>query len=252
MISGLTDITVLITSFLRPGYLAEALNSIKQNSDAEIVIADDSGNAGWIEGDLPVFYLPFDSGLPAKRNAAARLVTTKYALLGCDDFDFTEETMAGVKRMQEVLDAHPDIDVVVGRYGNNPYEGFLEWVEGSHIKETRIDLKTTTPLYEQPYPVWKIDIGVNFFLARIETLKEIPWDERYKIGGEHGDWFLDLKLSNKLVVFLDGVNINQQTASNSKQDPRYGHLRGRCWDGHHAFKAKRNVRDYLDFGGGKS
>jgi glycosyltransferase involved in cell wall biosynthesis len=249
MISGLQDITVLITSFLRPGYLTEALSSIRRNSDAQIVVADDSGNEARSEGWI---YLPFDSGLPAKRNACVEMTRTKYALLGCDDFDFTEDAMAGVVRMREVLEAHPDVDVVVGRYGNNPYEGFLEWVEGSHIKETRLETHRTAPLYTEPYPVWKIDIGVNFFLARTSALREIPWDTRYKIGGEHGDWFLDLKLAGKLVVFLPGANINPQRADNSKQDPRYGAFRGRCWDGHYAFKAKRNVKHYIDFGGGVS
>ena len=71
------------------------------------------------------------------------------------------------------------------------------------------------------------------------------------------DQILDLlcmrpKLAGKLVVFLPGANINPQRADNSKQDPRYGAFRGRCWDGHYAFKAKRNVKHYIDFGGGVS
>jgi len=47
----------------------------------------------------------------------------------------------------------------------------------------------------------------NFFLARTETLRDIRWDERFKIYGEHNDFFLRYSAKYR-VTYTDKVVID--------------------------------------------
>jgi hypothetical protein len=240
--SSLADVTIGVTSFLRPGYLIQCIEGIRKGiPECQIIVADDS--------DIPIdtlgvecIHLPFDSGLPAKRNASVQACATKYWLCGCDDFDHsTTEARAGLEKMIKVLDENPDISVAGGRVHNHAYEGFLTYEPGSHIKETRLVLDGSE--FQQ------VELTVNYFLARVADIKDIPWDERMKIGGEHGDWFLELKLQGKKVVWVKDVNINTLPDNYRLVDPRYGSYRGRAVNlGHAVFLRKRRIIRYLGFG----
>jgi len=236
-ISNLSDVSILITSFLRPGCLQKCLQSLKNLPECRVIIADDSGDG--IQADIK---LPFDSGLPAKRNAGVRACKTKYLLMGCDDFDFgTQEARNGIIKLLETLDNNPHIDVAGGHVNNNSYEGFLQLFPGSHIKETRL-----RPDGKRPY--YKVDLTVNYFLARTESIRSFPWDERMRIGGEHFDWFWDLKRASKYVVWVPGVNINQLPYNVKNEHHDYAKFRGRAVNlGHKIMLEKRGVKRYLGF-----
>jgi hypothetical protein len=252
------DITIIIPTFHRPGYLRQAVSDLSFNlPEAAVVVAKDD-ERNYSEGMRGLFRfdrdrllkLPYDSGLTVKRNEAVKVVETKYTLIGSDDFDFsTPEVRKGIIEMAIVLNHRPSIDVVVGRYQDRDYHGFLEYnpVLG-YIKERRISIMSTPAFSANPIPVWKIDIGPNFFLARTQVLRDVPWDENIRpIGGEHADFFLDLKAAGKTVVYLPFANVNEQERDPSKQDPEYPALRRRCWDGHELFMKKRGIKKYFGF-----
>ena len=111
-----------------------------------------------------------------------------------------------------------------------------------------------SPFILKPFTLWKVDLAVNFFLARTEVLREVPWDETIRpIGGEHADWFLDLKAAKKTVAFLPFANINTQPYDPAKQDLRYKEFRRRALTtGHALMKQKRNIKQYISFDGGIS
>jgi hypothetical protein len=229
---------------LRPDYFRECIRGIRANlPECPVVVACDDDTTLPLPHTLFV-RLPFDSGLTAKRNAAVKDSRTKYSLLGCDDFDFsTPAARTGVERMVETLEAHPDVDVVVGTYNGMKYEGTLEYVPGEYIRERRLE---GLPYCLKPYPMWKIELGINYFLARTEVLREVPWDETIRpIGGEHGDWFLEMKLQRKNIVFVEGCHMTTQKASNN---PEYFKYRGRSKQGHELFMKKRNVKVYYGYG----
>ena len=247
--ASLEDVTILIPTFHRRGYLERAVSDINSNlPDCKIVIVSDDGilTPDWAY-DFWIT-LPYDAGLTSKRNAGVKASRTKYTLLGSDDFDFsTLEFRRGLVRMTEVLDAHPEIDAVSGRVIRNDYEGFIEYVPGQYIKEHRLN-KLSKPNYWQPHPVWKIDISHNFFLARTDVLLEVPWDESIRpIGGEHVDWFLDMKDANKVIVFLPTAEISEMDYDASMQHPDYLTFRSRCWDGHNLMMKKRDIKRYVSF-----
>lgn len=244
-----SDITILITTFLRPGYLRECLRGIRVNlPECDIAIACDD-DVTHVPPDAHVSFvrLPFDRGLCAKRNAAVKLAHwTKYCLLGCDDFDFsTPAAREGIFKMKRVLEEHPDVDVVVGTYNGKRYEGDLEYVPGEYIRE---HLLRGLPYCLKPYPIWKIDIGVNYFLARTRVLEEVPWDESIRpIGGEHGDWFLSMKEAGKSVVFIKDCHITTLPDHPEWRDPLYPMFRRRAYYGHEIFLKKRNIKNYYGF-----
>ena len=256
--SSLSDVTILVTSFLRFGYLEGCLEGIERNlRECDVVTVDDSGPSKEFEqlahdsiyrDGNQFWFMDFDSGLSAKRNLGVKAVCTKYVLLGCDDFDFsTKEAREGIEKMVKVLDENPNtLDLVAGRVNNQPYEGFLEYVHGEYIKETRLN---TEEVFGGDMSWKRCDLTVNYFLARTEILKRFPWDETITpIGGEHGDFFLTLKENRRRVAWVRGVNVNTFPHDPSKIDPRYPELRARAvTHGHRIFMEKRNIKQYIGF-----
>lgn len=244
--------TILVTTFLRPGFLKACLKGIEANlPECRVAVACDDettprdwGVAGWSQ-------IPFDSGLTAKRNAAVQVTTTKYALLGSDDYDFSKpEVREGIERMVATLDEHPEIDVVVGTYNDMPYEGKLEYRPGEYIMEHR-KRPSELPTFLKPYPGWKIEMGINYFLARTEVLREVPWDESIRpIGGEHGDWFMCMKQAGKYIAFVPGCNIHATEDNHEWRHPDYFKYRNRAQLGHQAMLKKWGIKDYWSYGQG--
>jgi glycosyltransferase involved in cell wall biosynthesis len=244
---SLQDVTILVTTFLRPGYLRKTLEGIRANlPECPVLVVDDSDNPS-----AESIHLPFDSGLPAKRNAGVKACTTKYLLMGCDDFDFsTAEARAGVEKLVRVMDEFPEIDVAGGRVDHRPYEGFLEYNPGEYIKETPLTGEGPAGTV-----YLTVDLTVNYFMARTESIRPFPWPEEMRIGGEHVCFFLDLKLANKYVVWVPGVNVNtlKLGQGSNVQDPRYRGFRMRAINlGHPLMKKRYDIKDYIGFDGGKS
>jgi glycosyltransferase involved in cell wall biosynthesis len=250
----LSDITIIIPTFHRRGYLADCLQGISNNlPECEVVVVSDDGVIPQTENEI---YLPYDSGLTAKRNAGVTNASTSYCLIGSDDFDFSrKEVRQGLIEMEIALDCYPHIDVVAGRVNNRPYEGYFSAVEGEYIKEWRLEVKNTWPFSGHRtrnvdiHHMWQVDIAVNYFLARTKVLREVPWDEKiFPIGGEHADWFLDMKAANKTVVVMPYANITTQPYDASKQHPLYKQYRNRAFStGHQLMMEKRGIKKYYGF-----
>lgn len=245
---NLSDVTIGITSFLRPGFVHGVWDGIGYSfREAKSIIADDS--------DIPMHLapwdirLPFDSGLSAKRNAIVRATKTKYLLMGSDDFLYNQKAREGVELMREVLEQHPEVDVAAGRYNNNKYEGFIDYnVDHSYLKE--IPLTSNANPYSRNPTTYKVDLTANYFLARTDKMP--LWEESLKIGGEHILWFLILKQNKQTVLWVPGAEIDPQPRSQGKPDPRYRQYRKRAIDAHNWMKGYLGVTDYIDFNGGVS
>jgi hypothetical protein len=247
-LADLSQVTIVITSFLRPGYLYDCLDGIhKRLQECRTLVVDDSGfpltYMDW-KGNDDLITMNFDSGLSTKRNSAVLACKTKYFLMGCDDFDFsTREAREGIELLIATLDSFQQISVAGGRVEGNPYEGFLEYVPGEYIQEHRLD---TSGMKDGDCRL--CDLTVNYFLTYRDVPLRYPWDNRMKIGGEHGDWFLTLKESGVKVAFVKGVNITTLPYDPAKQDPRYAGYRSRAVTlGHRIFMEKRNIKEYRGF-----
>ena len=250
----LSDVAIAITSLWRHGYLRSCLNGIVKNlPEVVVMVADDSDTdlCAKIVGNTCI-RLSHDAGLSAKRNAIVRSCQKPLLLLACDDFDFsTPEARLGVEKLARVLDENPEVDVAGGRVDGRAYEGFLEYVPGEHIRELPF-LSDNSEKSKLFYPV---DLTVNYFLARVDTIKAFPWPEEMRIGGEHVCFFLDLKQAGKRVVWVPGVNVNtfHLPPTPDVQDPRYYGFRRRAISlGHPLMKKRYNITKYIGFDGGVS
>lgn len=246
-------ICLIMKTFLRDGYMMESVNSIMKNyPEIKIILVDD----GKEDENKNEFYtlmenkghvvvkLPFDSGFGAKANAALYYCDREYVLHANDDFIFVPDI--GIEHFINILDMEDEIGIVGGRISNLPYEGFLEISDG-YIKETFLDLTDT---YNKLYKIGEskfalCDITSVFFLARRKIFENVKWDASYKIGGEHGDLFMDIKKAGWEIAFCPDANINQFTQTDGV-DPEYKNYRGR--DGWRPlFKKKHNITKYIGF-----
>jgi hypothetical protein len=242
---SLAKVTIAITSLLRWGYLKACLDSIRQNlPECKVLVADDSDTdlCANVVGPSCI-RLPFDSGLTRKRNKIVEAAETPYFFCGADDFDFsTPGFRLGLESAAALLDTNPEIDLVGGRVDNNPYESNLEYDANSNvIRERR--------LVPDGCRFQKCDLVVNAFLARISTIREVPWDnDVVPIGGEHGLLFWQMKKAGKTTVWLPGLNINtlHLGAGPDVQDPRYGQFRRRAFAAGHAIMLKKlGIKDWV-------
>jgi hypothetical protein len=269
----MNDITIAVTTFMRPGYAFNCLAALLRDlPNCRVILADDSppldslnGVPGiGLDGGIPPgeivhkwkgfqhsgIYMPFDSGLAAKRNAIVRACETKYLLLFCDDFLMDEAGADGVERLYQVLEQWPQIAVAAGRVDNRPYEAWLEYVKGSHIRERRI-------VFSEKAEWFPVDLAVNYFMGRTEVMRRFPWPEEMKIGGEHVCFFLDLKLAREIegasdldVVWVPDVNVKTMTLGPEAQDSRYDQYRARAFElGHAAMKRRYNIKTYVGMNG---
>ena len=244
------QISVMVTTFLRDGSLFHTLKNLAEHcAGVKIIVVDDGYSStqkqlvyrALKEGGHTVIELPFDSGLCAKRNAAVRACTTDFILLGSDDFLFDAAAYLGVHKLHHVLYNHPEIAVAAGRVKDQPYEGFLTRVPGHYIKETRLIPSGTREFYP-------CELTVNYFLARVSLIRDLPWDERMKIGGEHGDWFMDLKNHARQVVWVPGVSVREVWYHVKGNHPDYVTYRARAFkQGHQIFLQKQKVPVHIGF-----
>lgn len=251
----LSDVTIVITAGSRPGYLRRALFGLRCNlPEAKVVVVNDDGNIPQTPGGFRLTEgiiwreATHDTFLTKKRNMGVALADTKYVLLAADDFEFGIESRATVIRMTEILDQYRLPDVIAGSFNGKEYQGHFKVVEGEYIKEIALDKENDLMIATGRTKLWKVDIAVNFFLARTKALRDVPWDETIgPIGGEHADWYLDMKAAGKVVAWTPGLNINEQEKDPYKESPEYGAMRKRCWDGHALMLKKRGVKKYYGF-----
>lgn len=250
---NLADVTVGISSFLRPGYLSRCLESIAEHlPEVTVLVADDSDSdiCAKIAGPGCI-RMAFDSGLSAKRNALVARCTSDLFCLFCDDFKADEECRAGVLLLLEVLDKWPDIAIAAGRVDGRAYEAMLEYIPGQHIRETRVDVRQG--LYGRPAWV-PVDLAVNYFLARTAVMRDVPWPENIRpVGGEHVAFWLDAKMKGYKSVFVHGVNVKTMTLGPEAQDVRYPAMRARAYaTGHIAMKRHYNILKFIGMAGDES
>jgi GT2 family glycosyltransferase len=192
------DVTVVVKTFQRPDALRRLLASIRRHYPSiPIVVVDDSE----VPLDPPppeitrYRHFPFDSlGVSAGRNTGVGEVETEYTLICDDDMVFGRKTDVG-KMLRTVQTSR--FDLVSCRWmdhepwrsirrGYRRYEGTLEIADGTlvhHYGATRGEI--------DGLPVF--DIVHQFFVAPTELLRAHPWDERFKVAGEHVAFFLALK-----------------------------------------------------------
>lgn len=245
--SDFSKVALGIKTFLRDEHLERAIHgALVTLPGIQLLIADDGRSTPHktaIYENLKrmnhrVMTLPFDSGFGMKSNVIATLNTRPYLLIGSDDFDFTLEAAEGIVKLQEVLDSCPEVHIASGRVYNRPYEFYLEENNGV-VTEIPV---TPSPGSTVPWH-YDVDLTVNYSLIRDGVLDEIRWDDDVKIGGgEHGAFFLDVKQAGFKVVYVPGVNINEQKFPSSQE---YRQFRARARSPERPCFERRGIKRYV-------
>lgn len=233
-VGTLSNVTVLIKTFLRDGYLVRCIAGIQKTlKEVKIVIVDDGDDSrekvrlrSRLSAIDVYHWLPKDSGFGAKSNAAIPYYDRPYVLIGSDDFDFDDPTVRkGIERMVTVLDNAPEIGVASGRVNNKPYEMLLEL--GPDWAKAKPGYRGSGRLKGVEFQF--CDLTVNYSLIRREVFDKVKWDGDVKIGGgEHGAFFIDVKRAGWKVAVVSGVSIKELPDNNSWRHRDYLAMRARA------------------------
>lgn len=198
-----SDVTIVVKSFCRHVSLWRFVVSAKRwYPNVPIIVCDDSfaDTSLWTDAlkevsEMPgvtLVRLPYDSGLPAGRNAAVAAAKTSRIILCDDDFVVTEETR--IENLLSILDTGYDIvGGVVRMDGARPenWTGRISYTGTAPNRTVHLTPLENAAIEVNGLHCQDTDITLNFFAAKTESLRRVPWDTRYKITDEHVDSFLE-------------------------------------------------------------
>lgn len=208
---GRAQLTLIVTTIRRPETAKRFLNSVRRYCPAMQIILSEQANehqlsefcAGEGIEHLP---LQFDHGISGARNLMVQRVNTDYFVLADDDYllRYTPD----FDLCSRFLDANPDFLCVLGRLddyhagpGGYVYE-YRNRIKNLCLDETGhglifIPLTRIAPtdIVFEGERLMCCDFGPNWGVFRRSFFVEngFGWDEQFKIGGEHFDFFLQLK-----------------------------------------------------------
>ena len=220
-------LTIAIKTFERPELVTRAVSSLRQlHPTMPVIVADDSKEPVSFGGDkyTESLHLPFDTGISFGRNRAIEKVKTPYYLLMDDDYYFKPD--CNLEGLIHVLET-TDFDIISMRVlnyrvgkgycrGELHFAGTLER-EGDELVHY---IGKNRGIY-QSYP--RFDIVHNCYAARTNKVANIKFDEKIKIGKEHGDFFLEAKQNGILITISRDSYVHHLQADNS----RYASFRNR-------------------------
>lgn len=234
------NVTAIVISFLRPGYTKACVASLRERyPDIGIVVGENGNRDGGLaeacaRASAKYVQLPYDSGVCAARNRLVSETDTPYVLVGDDDFFYTDSARA--EDMAAALDAEREIDLIGGRVSQGGttgnYQGFIDHSEG-RIKVDALDVGSAPWRVSGGIRWCPVDLAFNFFVARTESVRAVPWDEQIKVAYEHLSWFLDFKKAGFRAAFTpDSVVVHKPSHVDPEQSPEYA-----------AFRNRRNDKD---------
>lgn len=195
------EVTLIVTAFSRPDSLRTCIESIRKFYPAlEIIVSDNGKPSPVLDHELVKIYkcrylrLPFDSGTSYAKNAALNIITSKYAVIIDDDFEFTEYTK--LEKFKAILDGDRSVGVV----GGKPISGKGKvGIIGSRL----LINKKKAIFWRFPIkdPKWREIKGIKYYYAdytrqflMMRNSPDIRWDDDLKMGGDHIWFFINIKL----------------------------------------------------------
>ncbi|XP_051818723.1 beta-1,4 N-acetylgalactosaminyltransferase 1 isoform X1 [Antechinus flavipes] len=188
-------VTIATKTFLRYDRLRNLIASIRRfYPTITVIIADDSERPEPVNGPYIEHYLmPFGKGWFAGRNLAVSQVTTKYVLWVDDDFIFTGRTK--LEKLVDVLE-QTSLDLVGGAVReitgfSTTYRQLMSIEPGGPGWGDCLTQRRGFHHELPGFPGCVVTDGVvNFFLARVDKVREIGFDPRLSRVA-HLEFFLD-------------------------------------------------------------
>ena len=200
---------------------------------SKVLVVDDSKTAPPTMDGVKYMFLPFDSGVSAKRNAAVAAVDTEYVFLLEDDCFFNEKT--DLLELLKLLNVS-GCDIIGPKASGVDYSGIYTW-DGP----TRTVRCFRDPLDIAEGNVPLFEFIPNIFLAKTSVLKSHPWDEELKIG-EHFAFFWKYRGQLK-IGFTHAVSITH----GHYETPGYASYRHRAVEYVKKFMRENGIIRRVDF-----
>jgi glycosyltransferase involved in cell wall biosynthesis len=202
------DTTILVKTFERPDTLRRLTASIRRfYPRIPILVVDDSAEAldPPPEGVSRYLHLPQQVGLAEGRNIGLLEVDTEYVVVCDDDMVFGRKT--DLRKMLATIEG-TRFDLVACRWmdhdpwrsirlGHKRFEGSVEIVDSRLVRGLGAARGRMDGLAVY-------DMVPNFFITRVDTLGESPWDADLNFM-EHVEFFMTLKERGLLCTMLDDV-----------------------------------------------
>ena len=222
------QVTALIKTFLRDGYLFNCVASLKQQAPKiQIIVADDGHTSDEKEqrllkmGVSQYIRLPFNSAPIARgRNVMVDAAKTPYVLIGDDDFTYTAATKLG-----DMWSMMGIVDIVGGAVKENEvvlhYEGRFARENSETIRMLALDGKF---YLHDKIPFKPADYVFNFFIAKTDVLRKVRWDEHLHASYEHEDFFLSAqKAATKIAYCPNSVVLHRYGPPDTSEYQKYRH-----------------------------
>lgn len=221
----LRDTTLIVKTGLRPKSLTRFLDSLGHfYPELPVIIGDDSDptrhtTTTEVTDHKRVVLLPYDVGVSRGRNTLLDFVETPYVISVDDDFEFFSET-----RLERLLACVEQLDydlvagwLIIARSNElftqglghvQRFQGLFSIVERGkeRVLECTAGQYSANDLKddEGAFRCYKVDLTLQFFLARTEKLRHLRWDDKL-VFCEHLDLFLRAKQQGLQVAVCPNV-----------------------------------------------
>ena len=260
------SIGIVYTTFLRPQLANQTLATIKANWHPafSLIIGEQIRGNILAPGAEPIdsilfkdfpFYddpihpvlvlrFPFDCGVSLVRNALINRLwkdEVPYCLVTADSIAFTQHTVARLDAAVAFLEAHPDVGIL-----GFDLKDRVAWEWYMELKNQRFVLSRTPELTLDEASgllVKSCDICRQFFLARVDAILKVKWDEAFKTG-DHEDFFWRFKQSGYKVYWTPDI-CGQYIHS---RPPEYAPYRNRQYTEYMRLLFKKyNLTDWVEY-----
>jgi hypothetical protein len=242
-------IAILITTFLRDNLLCKTIQNIVDNKPKDcIVLIADQGytdsekdiTIDYFKSQIPLEYykIPFDSGLSYARNflvQKANEIQIPYCLISADSIQFTQ-----LYDFQSIIDFMKDHSEI-GRVGFELENSKCSWEYLLEVTPNGIKLSYPTNIIEfKNIKFTYVDICRNIFLAKTQSLIDVPYDNELKLG-EHEDHAIRYK-EKYLTCWTDYLSFKR---INNRNNQEYETYRKRQPEYLKIFKQKYNMNGWV-------
>lgn len=259
-------ITLLFTTIARTDSARRLVETARQHYPWLAICAAEQGpedgafEAFCMQNGVRHLRLAYDVGLPAARNALVRAIGTDYFILADDDFEL--DASIPFESAVRFLDAHPGFLCVGGELDDFlEKDGVLAPVPnrgraanllldraGGGVIRIPVGLLGTKEVTFEGRLFNLCDYVANWAVYRRGAIVDhgFWWDERFRVGGEHIDFFLRAKLHDPplRVALLPALTCRHVR----RQSGRYAELRARTeWMA--LFREKWSLRYLHELGG---
>jgi glycosyltransferase involved in cell wall biosynthesis len=207
-------LTLVVTTIRRPHAATRFLDSARHHCPTLKIILGEQAEKPELTGycaasDIEHLSLSFDCGVSHARNSMIGRAGTEYVALADDDFLFSEAL--DFDFCMRFLEANPDFICVLGQVKDYKASGdklepdLRDRIKNICLDETGRGVVFVPVVFAQPKGIVferetlvRCDFGPNWGVFRRSFFvgNDFWWDERFKIGGEHLDFYLRLKIQH--------------------------------------------------------